>query len=105
MLGEKNIKVANFPGKGGRGLAATHNILAGETILALPINELISVKTIKEILHPVLYNKIFEFGNLFDSEVYEEAELLILTVFMMLEVQKPESPLKTYIEQISEQPS
>ena len=54
MLGKDNVKVADFPKQGGRGLSAAKNIQPGETILAVPISELITVHRIKTDLNPLL---------------------------------------------------
>lgn len=37
------------------------------------------------------------FGSIFDAEVNDEAELLVLTVFLMVEAQNSKSPLREYI--------
>jgi hypothetical protein len=39
-----------------------------------------------------------EFGSIFDPEVNEEAELLIIAVFFMVEAQNSKSTLRTYID-------
>ena len=41
---------------------------------------------------------MLKFGSIFYTEVSEEAELLILTVFLMVEAQNSKSDLQDYIK-------
>ena len=43
---------------------------------------------------------MMKFGSIFDPEVCEESELLVICVFLMVEAQNSKSSLRGYIKEI-----